>query len=210
MAIGTYAELKTAVSNWAKRSDTAFTDRVDEFLDLAEAYLNRKLRTLDMEASTTIATVDGTSTVNLPSDFLQGKVLYLAGGLGEVELVAPSVIARTYLGISEGQPKAAALYPGNKLQLGPTPDGVYTLNLTYYQKIPALSGSQTTNWLLTKWPDLYLQACLYEAHNFLMDSARAGEARILRDSLMLEVQKSDKESKGSAISPRIVPSVSVV
>jgi len=39
MAIGTYAELQTAVANWLDRSD--LTDRIQEFIDLAEARINR-------------------------------------------------------------------------------------------------------------------------------------------------------------------------
>ena len=42
MAIGTYAELKTAVANWLDRDD--LTDRIPEFIALAEAKMNRNLR----------------------------------------------------------------------------------------------------------------------------------------------------------------------
>ena len=39
MAIGTYAELQTAVANWLDRDD--LTDRIPEFIALAEAKMNR-------------------------------------------------------------------------------------------------------------------------------------------------------------------------
>ena len=42
MAIGTYAQLQTAVANWLDRSD--LTDRIQEFIDLAAALINRNLR----------------------------------------------------------------------------------------------------------------------------------------------------------------------
>ena len=42
MAIGTYAELQTAVANWLDRGD--LTDRIKEFISLAEARMNRVLR----------------------------------------------------------------------------------------------------------------------------------------------------------------------
>jgi hypothetical protein len=41
MAIGTYSELQTAVANWLGRDD--LTDRIPEFIDLAEARLSRAL-----------------------------------------------------------------------------------------------------------------------------------------------------------------------
>ena len=56
MAIGTFAQLKTAAANWLDRSD--LTDRIPEFIALAEARFNRILRTRDMETvSTAISTV---------------------------------------------------------------------------------------------------------------------------------------------------------
>ena len=42
MAISTFAELKTAAANWLDRSD--LTDRIPEFIALAEARFNRILR----------------------------------------------------------------------------------------------------------------------------------------------------------------------
>ena len=42
MAINTYATLQTAVANWLDRSD--LTDRIPEFIALAEARMNRTLR----------------------------------------------------------------------------------------------------------------------------------------------------------------------
>ena len=51
MAIGTYAELQTAVANWLDRGD--LTDRIQEFIDLAEARINRNLRLRLMETTAT-------------------------------------------------------------------------------------------------------------------------------------------------------------
>ena len=42
MAINTYATLQTAVANWLDRSD--LTDRIPEFIALAEARMHRTLR----------------------------------------------------------------------------------------------------------------------------------------------------------------------
>ena len=42
MAISNYTELKTAVANWLDRDD--LTDRIPEFIALAESRFNRLLR----------------------------------------------------------------------------------------------------------------------------------------------------------------------
>ena len=62
MAIGTYAELQTAVANWLDRDD--LTDRIPEFIALAEAKMNRNLRISLMEnVSTAITMAAGHGTI---------------------------------------------------------------------------------------------------------------------------------------------------
>ena len=67
MAISTKAELHTAVANWLNRSD--LTSRISEFIVLAEAQLNRLLRTREMLTRSTTSTAD--QYVSLPTDFLE-------------------------------------------------------------------------------------------------------------------------------------------
>ena len=75
MSIGTYAELQTAVANWLDRGD--LTDRIQEFIDLTEARMNRVLRLqLMVNVDTTTlggaaALVAGTRDYALPSGYLQ-------------------------------------------------------------------------------------------------------------------------------------------
>ena len=76
MAIGTFAQLKTAAANWLDRSD--LTDRIPEFISLAEARFNRLLRIRDMETvSTAISTSAGTREYSLPTGFVQMKEFHL-------------------------------------------------------------------------------------------------------------------------------------
>ena len=51
MAISNYTELNTAVANWLDRDD--LTDRIPEFIALAEARFNRLLRIRAMEEKQT-------------------------------------------------------------------------------------------------------------------------------------------------------------
>ncbi|MES2040472.1 MAG: hypothetical protein V4495_21850 [Pseudomonadota bacterium] len=61
---------------------------------------------------------------------------------------------------------------GQQLQLAPIPDAAYQLELTYQQRIPALSTINTTNWLLAAFPNVYLYAALCAAQPFIMNDAR--------------------------------------
>ena len=67
--INTYATLQTAVANWLDRSD--LTDRIPEFITLAEARMNRILRIRIMESVKVMSLVGGTKRYPLPSDYLQ-------------------------------------------------------------------------------------------------------------------------------------------
>jgi hypothetical protein len=58
------------------------------------------------------------------------------------------------------------------LEFIPTPDTTYDGELTYYAKIPSLSDSNTSNWLLAYAPDLYLYGALVEAEPYLKNDER--------------------------------------
>jgi hypothetical protein len=71
----------------------------------------------------------------------------------------------------------------------PYPDGEYDAELLYYAKIPALSDSNTSNWLLEESPDLYLYAALIQSAPYLKEDDRinvwAGLYQRLFDDMML-------------------------
>ena len=64
MAINTYSTLQTAVANWLDRND--LTDRIPEFISLAEATFNRTLRLRAMETTVSDTTPSGSKEDALP------------------------------------------------------------------------------------------------------------------------------------------------
>ena len=52
------------------------------------------------------------------------------------------------------------------------PDSTYAYEIDYYAKLAKLSVSNTTNWLLTMSPDVYLYGSLLQAAPYLQDDAR--------------------------------------
>lgn len=69
------------------------------------------------------------------------------------------------------KPKFYAI-EGGSLLLSPTPTARIELDIEYYGKVPALASSGS-NWLMTKYPNIYLYKSLACACRFLMDDARA-------------------------------------
>jgi hypothetical protein len=169
MAITTYAELQTALANWLNRSD--LTSRIPEFIALAEADMNRQLRTQDQ--ITSLSATAATASVTLPTDFLEALYVTLGdddigGDIRQSDLTGNKIV---YDATSAGPPKNYAI-AGSTLYFSRWSESM-TYGLIYYAKIPALTDSNTTNWLLTKAPDAYLYGALTHASPYLMDDDRA-------------------------------------
>lgn len=176
MAISTYAELNTAVANWMARTD--LTARIPEFITLAEAKLNRRLFVRQMEARAT-TTVDTSSTdpefITLPSDFQSMRSVRLSGVAGKprLEFYTQTQIDDYRYSIDNvsGQPIYFAIV-GSELQLAPTPNENFVLEMVYRANLTALSDNSTSNWLLSLAPDAYLYGALVEASMFMQNDDR--------------------------------------
>lgn len=167
MTIATYSDLKTAINDWLARSD--LTSKADDFIDLAEAFFNLKLQTLNMQKTASLSTVANQQTVTLPTDYLSMVMVSLSDDPSPIDKVSLKFINEKYRIAQVGRPLVYCDYPDNKIQLAPTPDSVYTLNIIYYYGVTPLDNTNTTNWLLTSLPNLYLSACLYNAAGYIKD-----------------------------------------
>ncbi len=172
MAIGTYAELQTAVANWLDRAD--LTDRIPEFIALGEARMNRLLRLRMMEGKYTASTVGAQRNYALPTGYVQMRNFQInLTPIRPLQYVTPEVYDRLWGGSSSGTPEVYTIV-ANELQLGPKPDSVMTMEMLFYKKITALSVSNTTEQMLTENPDIYLYGALMEAEPFIMNDERVG------------------------------------
>jgi len=175
MAIGTYAELQTAVANWLDRDD--LTDRIPEFIALAEAKMNRVLRISLMEnVSTAITMVVGTRDYDLPTGFTGMKEFHLTTSpIVALSYITPEMMNRMWAGSNKGKPQAFTLFSDagtRKVKIGPAPDSAYTTSMLYLKRIDNLSTTNPTETMLTENPDVYLYGALLEAEPFLMNDAR--------------------------------------
>lgn len=170
MSITNYTELQASVASWLNRGDLSAS--IADFITLAESQLSRDLKARGMETKVTLSTVVGTKTVVLPTDMLEMRRLQVAGTYNQpLSYRSPDELSIDFSDNSSGQPVVFTVIGANA-ELAPIPDAVYSLELTYRQRIPALSASNTTNWLLTNWPDAYLWASLLAATPFIMNDAR--------------------------------------
>ena len=166
----TYDELKTNIANFLNRSD--LTNQIDFFIDATEAELNRRLRVKDMIKRAT-ATADG-QYLSSPTDWLEAINVQIDGNsfkpLFQQSIESMDVYRKGNNNVT-GLPAFFALVD-NTIELAPTPDASYTLQLTYYGTIDALSDSNTSNFISNSYPDAYLYGALKHASIYLMEDDR--------------------------------------
>ena len=192
MAITTYAELKTAVADFLNRDD--LTNTIDTFIDLAEVQLNRDVRHWKMEQRSE-AEIDD-QYLTLPTDWLEtiritveDTVPYALNLLSRDEIQDRRLRGANVT----GKPVYYAHIAG-ELELYPTPDATYNIELLYTQKLEALSASNTSNWLLSEAPDLYLYAVLLETAIYLRDDERIAAYAGMYQSKLAALNASSKKA----------------
>lgn len=190
MALSTYSELQTSIANYLNRSD--LTDNIPDFITLTEGKLNRDLliRASVVRAETT--TTSGTAFYNLPSDIIELKNITrdTTNASFALSYLSLESASREYGGVSSGFPRAYSSV-GDTIKLLPTPDAAYTIGINYYQKLIALSDSNTSNIILENYPDLYLFGSCFEGALFLNDTEQSQRfggiyAKVLQDVMLLE------------------------
>lgn len=169
MSITTYSELKSAIADWLLRDD--LTTVIPTFIALAEAQFNREIRDYRMVKRST-AQVD-TEYFVPPADWLENIRFQLnTTPATTLDFVTPDQMSEeeSRRG-STGRPMYFTMI-GSDFQIMPIPDSTYDAELVYYSKIASLSDSNTTNWLLTDSPDIYLYGALMQAAPYLSDDQR--------------------------------------
>lgn len=165
----TYAELKINLAYWLERAEPDLTSQIPEFIGYAERKFNRVLRLPEMEETATSSSSAGTFT--LPADFLQMRSIYIdRSPINYLKQVSMAELREMFPTTDTGVPTHYALQSGTEIVVRPLPSGSFDYVTNYWQKIPALSSGQATNWLLTAHPDLYLAQSMAEAMVFLRDT----------------------------------------
>jgi hypothetical protein len=183
MALDTYSGLLAALATFSIRSDQ--TAVWPDCVTLAQVQIDREFakavgeegrRIRPMLARTTF-TVDS-EFETLPADFVGAVALEITSTTPSVRLdyLDPVNVAQrrgeadavrsdlSALFATSPAPPSAYSVVGSDFQFFPAPEAgsSYTAALTYWQKIPALSEANPTNWLLTAAPDAYLYGALCE------------------------------------------------
>jgi hypothetical protein len=199
MALATYSDLKTSLANWLNRTDLT-SEISGDFIVLAEKDFNSKLRVRKMIAQSSI-TIDA-ETETLPTGFLQVRDFYILQGSTKYSLqyITPAQMDQIRGGSTTGQPSTYTIL-GDNLRFAPAPSTSYTGIINYYKEFDPLSDTNTSNYILTNHPAIYLYGSLYHASNFLggIEPNQAGQWEKMYQTALERLERNDKEdSYGNA------------
>lgn len=201
MALDTYANLKTYIAADLNRTD--LTSAIVDFIRLAEAHMSNRLKTREMDVTATLTITDGVATI--PSTLQSVKSMRLAVtpyGAIQPEGIEQQEARRPDIG---GNPQTYSMV-GEEFTFWPPTSS--SAKIRYRRDVPALSDANTTNWILTEHPHLYLFGALFHAYMYLKDDARAREYESKFGAAIEELNARDLVSQISGMN--VSPSVTAV
>ncbi len=192
MAISTYSELKTAISDWMARSDVSGS--AADFITLGEARLNRLL-----EVVATTANLTGISSSNVVSiaslSMVEPVSLYITANVQE-KFIPQSALGTFYEQDTPNIPSNWAI-EGTNIRFDCPLDIPYPIRFTYQGRF-ALSDAAPTNEFLTNNPDLYLAASIVWGCTYTKDPAISLWKTAL-DEFVAEVRSINSQKKRSQL-----------
>lgn len=199
MPLTNYSDLQASVADWLNRAD--LTNQIKDFIALAESRFQDRLRAREMIVRDTLAV--SSQYTALPADFLDMQQVFVASPYKKLGLLNNEQIAeRREETIDVPGVLTDFAIVGSEIEVFPTPGSATTLNIAYFQKVTPLSDGAPTNWLLTKYPDLYLYGALISSAPFLNDDSRFQLWVTAHDSRLEEINQAATAAKYSGATPR--------
>lgn len=185
MPLTNNTELKAAVADWINRDD--LTTQIIDFISIAEARMVRDLiKTSELKVTTTL-TVDANSKA-LPADFAGLVYMELNGTYPPLDYFPADSIAQRFASGTSGRPISYSIQ-AQTIYFFPLPDSTYTATYTYIAKPDIATDS--TNRILTMYPDVYLFGALAEAASFLEDEATEEKYKAKYQDAINRISNSD-------------------
>ena len=197
-----YQTIKSLALSYTDRADEGVIARMDDFLRLTEARINRRIRVGKQTRRATLEVDSTNQYLGLPADF---------GGLRDIEVhpkgdnsapVTPQYVSpeqmnnRMFIGFE------TLVYTiiADQLQLNPTPDGSEA-EIVYYSMLPPLSTSQPETWLSIQSPDVYVFGLCIEISGYVKDAdaARIWDGRFGEELAKMEAIDQIDRWSGAAL-----------
>jgi len=192
MALDTFGNLKTSIVSWSKRTDTL--SLLADFILLAEAEMWKTLRIRDMETSSTDTA--SSKDLALPTNYIEmRRVRAISGGeYYDINFVTPNGLEDQN---TSGIPRNYTITDQINFDRATT----YDIETQFYAKLTALSDSNTSNAVLSRFPDIYLFGSLWALWRWAMDIEKSEYYYALFQNAIKGANKEDESGRYS--NPRI-------
>lgn len=206
----TYLEIVAAALAYADRQDIEVADSIDTFILLAEAKMNRLLKTRKQSARIYTPTVINQEYYSFPPDYAGLRDIQLNSAISSEEhSSAPmSYLNPEQFNLQRNKPYGGKLYYSviaDQIQIFPKQDAGKSLEIVYYQKVPALNEFEDFNWMSLDNPDVYVAGVVAEIESFVKnyEVAKLWNARMVQ--AINEIDNSDEIERwsGSQLVTRI-------
>ena len=207
-----YLEVKEIALSYSDReSDAELPAKIDSFLRIVEARVDRVLKVQRMTVRTLLTTVAGQEYYGLPSDFAGLRDIEVRSA-DTVDGEARDRVTLEYLspeqmnsatGIPASQSNIYYTIIANQLQISPPQDS-NVLELVYYRKLPNLTENDNTNWLSEDNPDTYVFGLMVEISAFVKNeqSTALWDARFKESLAEIDLDDSKSRWSGTALQMR--------
>lgn len=159
MAVTNYTDLQTTLESYASRSD--LSAMVPVFIQLCEADMKRRLKLVNLETAATVTLTSGVGT--LPTDYVGMRSIYWDDDTDNALTYVTPDYFDALRELGTGDPIYYTV-TGSSLKVLPMETG--SAVMTYQAVLSSLSASNTTNAVITSYPDAYLQGSLKELYHY--------------------------------------------
>ena len=195
MALDSYANLKAAIKRLDGSND--LTDVLDDAIDMCESEIysnaDEPLRIRAMEVTVT----DSLSTrfLALPANYLSIRSVRLAlsNGNRDIRFATPEALE-----VRGGSGRPSYFTITSQIEFDIVPDSAYTIEIAHYAKPTALSASNTTNAVLTGYPNIYLFGSLWAVNLF---NAEEDKATLYYRGFINSIKGANSENKKGRYGP---------
>lgn len=193
-----YKQITDLALSYADRTDSDITDRMNDFIAIVEARINRAIRVSQMSTRSLVVTADGQEYFGLPERF---------AGVRDIEVRekgATKGITAQYINPEQMNGATTVNAPGNiyytiianQIQIAPPQDNK-VLEIIYYKLLKAISIDSPDNWLSERYPDCYVFGLIVEIESFVKNAQGAEMWNQRFESALQEISYEDRIDRWS-------------
>jgi hypothetical protein len=183
LVITTYTGLKEAIVAWTKRKDLDAV--VGDFVTLAEERIWKRLRARAYSKDLALPYTALAASVSLPPDCITVQSIRdtASGRVGHVNVISPDRFNELQINpLIGGVLTTQVMVTDREIIFAAVPQQTGALTGRYLARDTALGEAQQSNQTITRYPSIYLFACMVEAYGYLRntDEALLYEARLVK------------------------------